>query len=104
MELLQGDYDLANNIFSYFNGREEDFYKAFNFPMYTIYNDNIIDYNYELLVLKIFNFIVIESHTDDIYVSDITDDGKIIVSSWGEKYLFDDQKSSWTYCLRINYQ
>lgn len=31
-----------------------------------------------------------------VYVSEITPDGEIIVSSWGNKYFLDNSKSSWT--------
>ena len=35
-----------------------------------------------------------------MYITGITDDGKIIVSSWGDMYTFDDQEAKWT--TRIN--
>lgn len=31
-----------------------------------------------------------------IYVTDVTDDGKVIVSSWGNKYIFDDSNAEWS--------
>ena len=45
----------ANYVFHMFEGRENDFYKAFGFPMYTI-NNNVIDFNYEIFMLKFFNY------------------------------------------------
>ena len=62
---------VINSIFEYFNGREEDFLNTFNFPMYNMYNDNKIDYNYELLVLKFFNYVVLESHAEDYCLDDV---------------------------------
>ena len=62
---------IANSIFNYFEGREQDFQETFKFPMYTIYDDNTIDYNYELLVLKVFNYSVITAQTDDYCINDI---------------------------------
>lgn len=46
---------LTDSIFKYFNGKEELFYQTFGFPMYVIKDDNI-DYNYELMTLKMFNY------------------------------------------------
>jgi hypothetical protein len=42
-------------VFKYFEGREEDFLKAFGYPMYT-YNNGVIDFNYELFILEFFNY------------------------------------------------
>ena len=39
-----------------------------------------------------------------IYVSGFTEDGKVIVSSWGNKYIFDDENSSWIYKLTLKYE
>lgn len=38
-----------------------------------------------------------------IYVSGFTEDSKVIVSSWGNKYIFNDENSSWVYKLTLKY-
>ena len=44
-------------IFHLFEGREKEFYETFGFPMYTITSFNCaIDFNYEQLMLKYFNY------------------------------------------------
>ena len=45
----------ANSIFLNFEGREEDFYNTFGFPMYTVDVFGNIDYNYDYLILEVFN-------------------------------------------------
>lgn len=46
----------ADYVFHYFEGREAEFYKTFGYPMY-IYKDGKLDFNYELFMLKFFNFL-----------------------------------------------
>lgn len=46
----------TNFIFRIFEGREKDFYKLFGYPMYKVEN-NIIDFNYEYVMLEYFNFL-----------------------------------------------
>lgn len=31
-----------------------------------------------------------------LYITDITDDGKIVVSSWGKKFYLDDSNALWS--------
>ncbi len=45
----------ADYVFQLFEGREEEFYKAFGYPMYT-YKNGKIDFNYEIFMLKFFNY------------------------------------------------
>ena len=45
----------TNFIFRLFEGKEEEFYETFGFPMYTQKN-NYIDFNYEILMLNFFNY------------------------------------------------
>ncbi len=61
---------VANNIFNYFNNREDAFLETFNFPMYTLKDDKV-DYNYELLILKLFNYVVLESNCSEYSKDDI---------------------------------
>ena len=53
----------ANRIFRIFEGQEEAFYQAFGYPMYTIKN-NEIDFNYEVLMLQLFQFYNIDIRRD----------------------------------------
>lgn len=46
---------IANSIFNYFKGKEKLFYETFGFPMYNIKDDKV-DYNYELMILKIIHY------------------------------------------------
>ena len=46
----------ADYVFHYFEGREDEFYKTFGYPMYT-YKEGKLDFNYELFMLKFFNFL-----------------------------------------------
>ena len=50
---------VTNKIFETFYGKEEEFEKIFGFPMYVINEDNSIDFNYELLILKFFNYSIL---------------------------------------------
>ena len=51
----------ANFVFSMFEGREEEFYDTFGYPMYKIEN-NVLDFNYEIFMLKFFNYSVLERY------------------------------------------
>ncbi len=53
----------ANYVFRIFEGREEDFYNTFGYSMYTVKN-NILDFNYELFMLKFFNYSVLEQRKE----------------------------------------
>ncbi len=48
-----------NYIFSYYQerGKQDEFEKTFGFPMYTASIDGTVDYNYEYLLLDMFNYI-----------------------------------------------
>ena len=46
-----------NMVFQYFEGREEEFESTFGFPMYEVDEHGNVDYNYEYLILDLFNYI-----------------------------------------------
>ena len=46
----------VNSIFEHFKGREGEFEEKFGFPMYNVNYRGEIDYNYEYLILDLFNF------------------------------------------------
>ena len=45
----------ANFVFHMYEGKEEEFFNTFGYPMYTNKN-GIIDFNYEVFMLKFFNY------------------------------------------------
>ena len=47
---------LVDRVFQEYEGKEKEFEKTFGFPMYTINEDNSINFNYEVMILKLFNF------------------------------------------------
>ena len=47
-------------IFQAFEGREDEFLEHFGYPMYTIDENGAIDFNYEVFMLKFFNYSVIK--------------------------------------------
>lgn len=51
-----GYFSNANRVIQEYEGNPEAFEERFGFPMYTIAEDGSIDFNYELLALKMFNF------------------------------------------------
>ena len=72
------EYEISNNVSKIKNGNKKGKYYRLN------------DENGEIYELQE----QIDSHY--VFVSEITDDGKIIVSSWGEKYVFENSKANWT--------
>ena len=46
----------TNVIFKEYEGREKEFEETFGFPMYTVDDFGNIDFNYEVMMLKIFNY------------------------------------------------
>ena len=58
----------ANYVFHMFEGREEDFYNAFGYPMYTMGKYGI-DFNYETFMLKFFNYSILEKYKQRKLVS-----------------------------------
>ena len=50
-----GYVSAVNYIFRMFEGHEDKFYQTFGFPMYKMHK-NYIDFNYEILILKFFNY------------------------------------------------
>ena len=52
-----GYVGFANDIFNHYIGREEEFYNKFGFNMYKINDDGNLDYNYENLVLRWYDYI-----------------------------------------------
>lgn len=75
----------TNYIFQLFEGKEQEFYEKFKFPMYEI-NYQSIDYNYEIFMLKFFNYYINKNNLfDDI---EKTINGKIyehIINEYNEK-------------------
>ena len=57
----------TNRIFRLFEGREEDFYNAFGFPMYIVIGE-YVDFNYEPMILKFFNYSIIKKFGSIDYV------------------------------------
>lgn len=49
----------VNVIFHAFEGQEKAFYNTFGFPMYTVNNKGFIDFNYEPLIIKYYNYSVL---------------------------------------------
>jgi hypothetical protein len=51
---------LVNCVFKEFEGREEEFYKTFGYPMYEVnfgsYDGKFIDYNYEPIIAELYSF------------------------------------------------
>ncbi len=47
---------LVNRVFQAYEGKEKEFEETFGFPMYTINEDNSINFNGKVLMLKLFNF------------------------------------------------
>ncbi len=50
----------TNLTFRLFEGREDEFKETFGFPMYKVTGKDKIDFNYELFMLKFFNYSVID--------------------------------------------
>ena len=48
-----------------FEGREDEFYKLFGFPMYSV-DFQYVDFNYELFMLKLFNYNMASTNRLDI--------------------------------------
>ena len=47
----------TNYVFRMFEGREEEFYNVFGYPMYKV-TTQYIDFNYEIFMLKFFNYYI----------------------------------------------
>ncbi len=61
-------------VFKLFEGKEDAFYKTFKFPMYTIKNGKI-DFNYELFMLKFFNYSIIDTnYSKDVIINSMMKD------------------------------
>ena len=56
---------------------------------------------YEKTVYGILDHDYKDTNAHYLYITDITSDGKLIVSSWGKMYMFDDKNASWTTRLKI---
>lgn len=50
----------ANYVFRLYEGCEKEFEETFGYPMYTVNGNGYIDFNYEVFVLKFFNYSVLE--------------------------------------------
>ena len=55
----------ADYVFHLFEGREEEFYNHFGYSMY-IYRNGKIDFNYEVFMLKFFNYSILECNRQDL--------------------------------------
>lgn len=54
-----GYVSVANAVFHYFEGREKEFKNTFGYPMYKVDNKGNIDFNYEIFILKFFNYSIL---------------------------------------------
>ncbi len=50
---------VADKVFHQFEGREEEFEDIFGYPMYTIDENKVIDFNYEIFILEFFNYAIL---------------------------------------------
>ena len=50
----------ANFVFRQFEGKEQEFYDTFSFPMYIVDEHGNLDFNYEVFMLKFFNYSILE--------------------------------------------
>ena len=48
-------------VFQLFEGHEKEFKKCFGYPMYTVNDDGFIDFNYEIFMLKFFDYYILEN-------------------------------------------
>lgn len=74
------------------NYQEGNIVASYNFSLYQV------DENGEL-TSRIDH---ISSHY--IYVSGFDENGKVIVSSWENKYYYDDSDAKWVYTISLNYK
>ena len=56
---------MADKVFQTFEQNEKEFENIFGFPMYTIRKDNSIDFNYEVMMLKMCNFSILYPDYDE---------------------------------------
>lgn len=50
----------CNYVFHMFEGREDEFEEYFGYPMYTVNKKGYVDFNYEVFILKFFNFSILK--------------------------------------------
>ena len=50
----------ADYVFHTFEGKEKEFEDIFGYPMYIVRDDGFVDFNYEIFILKFFNYSVIK--------------------------------------------
>ena len=46
-----------NSLFKQYEGKEEEFYETFGFPMYEVNSNGYIDYNYEKLIVEYYSYV-----------------------------------------------
>lgn len=46
-----------NSLFKQYEGREEEFYQTFGFPMYEVAPNGYLDYNYEKLIVEYYSYV-----------------------------------------------
>lgn len=59
-----GYASITNYVFRLFEGKEKEFYKTFGYPMYEV-TDQYIDFNYEIFMLKFFNYYIKSTNSVD---------------------------------------
>lgn len=62
---------VANKVFHYFEGREEEFENTFGYPMYKVNYKGDIDFNYEIFILKFFNYSINNRNYKPVNYDDI---------------------------------
>ena len=89
-----------NRIFRFFEGKEKEFMDTFGYPMYTVC-DGKIDFNYEISILKFFNYSVLEkTYLPEIILSSISKDLyeerlKVYINSEEYKRKLPDDFTNW---------
>ena len=60
----------TNIIFKEFEGREKEFEETFGFPMYTVNDEGQIDFNYEYMMLTIFDYTWAREYSGEDIIND----------------------------------
>ena len=79
----------TNIIFKEYEGREKEFEETFGFPMYTVNDAGEIDFNYELMMLKIFNYTWVRDNSGEAIINENVKRDLLHLAS-GLSYDFDD--------------
>ncbi len=94
----------TNYVFKYFEGKEEEFLKKYNINISIIYHNNVNSYKPNDVIsgddFSLYKIGITEKGYDNlsvynsvnshyVYVVDV-DNNEIIVSSWGNKFIYKD--------------